>query len=169
MASPAEIDAPGQTLDPASDPDIKQAEAILEELAGVFRSGEMDASRRSEPAHDAAALNIEAKYRALLEQIPAVVFMAYVDRGTSEAYVSPEIEAALGYSREEWLEDPVRWYDRIHADDKQRWSIEAADMFVSGKPLRSSYRVLARDGRVVWFHCNARMVRKPDGQPWFIH
>jgi PAS domain S-box-containing protein len=28
---------------------------------------------------------------------------------------------------------------------------------------------MARDGRVVWFHCDARMVRKPDGQPWFIH
>ena len=95
--------------------------------------------------------------------------MAYLDRGISEAYVSPEIEAALGYSREEWLEDPVRWYDRIHPDDKQRWSLEAAEMFLSGKPLRSSYRVMARDGRVVWFHCDARMVRRPDGQPWFIH
>ena len=95
--------------------------------------------------------------------------MAYLDRGVSEAYVSPEIEAALGYSREEWLEDPVRWYDRIHPDDKQRWSIEAAEMFLSGKPLRSSYRVIARDGCVVWFHCDARMVRQPDGQPWFMH
>jgi PAS domain S-box-containing protein len=95
--------------------------------------------------------------------------MAYLDRGVSEAYVSPEIEAALGYSREEWLEDPVRWYEHIHPDDKQRWSLEAASMFLSGTPLRSSYRVIARDGRVVWFHCDARMVRRPDGQPWFIH
>ena len=80
-----------------------------------------------------------------------------------------EIEAALGYSREEWLEDPVRWYGSIHPDDKQRWSLEAAEMFLSGKPLRSAYRVIARDGRVVWFHCDAKMVRQPDGQPWFIH
>ena len=28
---------------------------------------------------------------------------------------------------------------------------------------------MARDGRVVWFHCDARMVRRPDGSPWFIH
>ena len=91
------------------------------------------------------------------------------EASTSEAYVSPEIEAALGYSREEWLEDPVRWYQRIHPEDKQRWSLEAAEMFLSGKALRSSYRVIARDGHVVWFHCDARMVRRPDGQPWFIH
>ena len=32
--------------------------------------------------------------------------MAYLDRGISETYVSPQIEAALGFSQEEWLEDP---------------------------------------------------------------
>jgi PAS domain S-box-containing protein len=155
---------------PAAESDVRQAEALLMELANVFGGAPALASPRlSRPAPEASATNIEAKYRALLEQIPAVVFMAYLDRGTSEAYVSPEIEAALGYSREEWLEDPVRWYDRIHPDDKLRWSLEAAGMFLSGKSLRSSYRVIARDGRVVWFHCDARMMRRPDGQPWFIH
>src|SRR6202035_533843 len=122
-----------------------------------------------EPPADAQAPNLEAKYRALLEQIPAVVFMAYLDRGIGETYVSPQIEAALGFSRKEWLEDPVRWYRQIHPADKQRWSVEASQMFLSGKPLRSAYRVLARDGRVIWFHCDARMMRSEDGRPSFIH
>jgi PAS domain S-box-containing protein len=151
-------------------PNLGEAEALLLELSGVFAaSNGSTASGSAAHSADVLASNLEARYRALLEQIPAVVFMAYLDRGFSEAYVSPEIEASLGYSRDEWLEDPVRWYDRIHPDDKQRWSIEAAGMFLSGKPLRSSYRVIARDGSVVWFHCDARMVRRPDGSPWFIH
>jgi PAS domain S-box-containing protein len=156
----------------ASPLNLDEAQAILLELAGVFGNSaeKTPADRDRSPfAGQPPQSSLEAKHRALLEQIPAVVFMAYVDRGVSEAYVSPEIEAALGYSREEWLEDPVRWYERIHPDDKQRWSVEAAGMFLSGTPLRSSYRVIARDGRVVWFHCDARMVRKPDGEPWFIH
>jgi PAS domain S-box-containing protein len=95
--------------------------------------------------------------------------MAFLDKGIGEAYVSPQIEAMLGFTQEEWLNDPVRWYQQIHPDDKARWSIEAADLFISGQPLRSLYRVLARDGRVVWFHCEAKMVRNDDGQPWFIH
>jgi two-component system CheB/CheR fusion protein len=95
--------------------------------------------------------------------------MAYLDQGIGEAYVSPQIEATLGFSQKEWLEDPVRWYRQIHPDDKSRWSDEAAGMFLSGKPLRSAYRVMARDGRVVWFHCEARLVRRDDGEPWFIH
>src|SRR3984957_20122801 len=174
MAFPAYTEAqpdPEQGYSAAVE-ELANAEALLQELAGACSGWPSDAGTspdQANAAQDGAAFNIEAKYRALLEQIPAVVFMVYIDRGTSEAYVSPEIEAALGYSREEWLEDPVRWYDRIHSDDKQRWSIEAAEMFVSGKPLRSSYRVMARDGRTVWFHCDARMVRRSDGQPWFIH
>ncbi len=47
--------------------------------------------------------------------------------------------------------------------------MEAAEMFLSGKPLRSAYRVMARNGQVVWFHCEAKMMRHPDGRPWFIH
>src|SRR5579863_8529228 len=166
------LDAIAETGEAALPPELEEAEAFLMQLAGVFsrpNGGSVGATLRQPLAGDVQAAHLEAKYRALLEQIPAVVFMAYVDGGASEAYVSPEIEAALGYSREEWLEDPVRWYENIHPDDKKRWSLEAAEMFVSGKPLRSSYRVIARDGRVVWFHCDARMVRHPNGQPWFIH
>lgn len=94
--------------------------------------------------------------------------MAYLDRGIGEAYVSPQIEATLGFSQVEWLEDPVRWYQQIHPDDKARWSLEAAEMFLSGKPLRAAYRVIARDGHVVWFHCEAKMILRTDGNPWFI-
>ena len=153
--------------------EVIEAEAVLLDLARVFASpaSSPGPARDHFPTHGAAATadsrapNAEAKYRALLEQIPAVIFMAYLDRGISEAYVSPQIEAVLGYSREEWLEDPVRWYQHIHPDDKRRWSVEAADMFLSGKPLRSAYRVIARDGRSIWFHCDAKMMRRDDGRP----
>jgi len=158
-------------------PDIAEAEAVLLDLAKVFATTAIDpafvlgyfSQTREVPVAEPPTPNLEAKYRALLEQIPAVVFMAHLDRGSSEAYLSPQIEAELGYSREEWLEDPIRWYQHIHPDDKARWSLEAAEMFLTGKPLRSAYRVIARDGRVIWFHCDARMMRREDGRPWFVH
>ena len=156
---------------------IADAENALRELAQVFlqQSSSVRAALRPEESEsrsrspEVAVVNMEAEYRALVEQIPAVVFMAYLDQGVGQAYVNPQIEEALGFSQREWLEDPVRWYERIHPDDKTRWSIEAADMFMSGKPLRSAYRVVARDGRVRWFHCEAKMIRREDGSPWFIH
>ncbi|MBS1801841.1 MAG: PAS domain S-box protein [Acidobacteria bacterium] len=169
MASIAGTDIDRQDRDPDSSANPKDAALLLQEATAAFRKRGSGTDAMDETPPETLASSIEAKYRALLEQIPAVVFMAYMDRGTSEAYVSPEIEATLGYSRDEWLNDPMRWYDRIHPDDKQRWSVETAEMFLSGKPLRSSYRVLSQSGRTVWFRCDARMERRPDGKPWFIH
>ncbi|MGC2541143.1 MAG: PAS domain S-box protein, partial [Candidatus Sulfotelmatobacter sp.] len=150
-----------------------EAENLLLDLAAVFVSNSGRPSAAEAPFTDDEAdeqlPKADAVYRALVEQIPAVIFMAHLDRGIGEAYVSPQIEASLGFSQEEWLEDPIRWYQQIHPDDKQRWSVEAAQMFLSGTPLRSAYRVLARDGRVVWFHCEAKMIRRKNGRPWFIH
>ena len=157
---------------------LSEAESALQELADVFLQQHalvpnthlvFGETANAELNPETPAANLEAKYRALVEQIPAVVFMAYLDKGIGEAYVSPQIEASLGFSQAEWLEDPVRWYQQIHPDDKMRWSMEAAEMFLSGKPLRSAYRVMARDGRVLWFQCEAKMIRREDGRPWFIH
>ncbi len=146
---------------------ITEAESILEDLATVFF--QTSSSPGNAPRDRSTLPNMDARYKILLDQIPAVVFMAYLDEGIGEAYVSPQIEKLLGFSQKEWLEDPVSWYRQIHPEDKARWSMEAAGMFLSGKALRSSYRVMARDGRVVWFQCEARLVRRDDGRPWFIH
>ena len=124
---------------------------------------------RRAPANEPQLPTVDDRYRTLVEQLPAIVFMAFLDEGTGKAYVSPHIEATLGFSQAEWLEDPVRWYQQIHPEDKARWSGEAARLLLTGEPLRSVYRVIARDRRVVWFHCEAKIVHRDDGQPWFIH
>ena len=171
-------DGDGQAFENALPVNLAEAETVLTELASVFfpsdsgsgfSSSEFVEKRKRATIQAAELPNALARYRTLLEQIPAVVFMAFLDKGIGEAYVSPQIEEMIGFSQEEWLNDPVRWYQHIHPDDKARWSIEAAQMFLTGEPLRSVYRVLARDGRVIWFHCEAKMVRRDDGQPWFIH
>lgn len=147
------------------------ADVLLRALASILSES---SSRSAQPlpvgSHTRqTSPNMQDRYRALVEQIPAVVFMAPMDGGIGEAYVSPEIEKAIGYTQEEWLGDPILWYRQIHPDDKTRWSAEAAHMLMRGGPLKSTYRVLSRDGRVIWLHCEARMMRTAEGHPWFIH
>jgi PAS domain S-box-containing protein len=161
---------------PDSDAAGSAAEQVIEELTSLFLSRKREPHPHSKllPTREQTdpsleQLNLTARYQTLVEQIPAIVFMAYLDDGIGEAYVSPHIEAVLGYTREEWLDDPVRWFQQIHPEDKARWSIEAANMFLTGQPLRSVYRVMSRSGKVVWFQCDAKMVHKEDGVPWFIH
>jgi PAS domain S-box-containing protein len=153
-----------------------QSEASLLELAAKFfvQSATRREPRPAEhsadaPLRDEHLPTAADRFRVLVEQIPAVVFMVFLDGGFSEAYVSPQIEQMLGFSQEEWLDDPLRWYEQIHPEDKQRWSVEAANLLLTGNQLKSTYRVLARDGKVVWFRCEAKMVRRRDGEPWFVH
>lgn len=153
--------------------DEKSAQTLLDQLAWVISSA-ANVPAVSSPEAVAAGRAVEppdviARYQTLVEQIPAVIFMAFLDQGLSEAYVSPHVETVLGFTQEQWLSDPIRWYNQIHPDDRTRWSIEAAQLILTGQPLRSVYRVIARDGHVVWFQCQVKIVRTQDGRPWFIH
>jgi PAS domain S-box-containing protein len=154
----------------AASENSNSGDVLLSALTRMF--GEIpDGSASLQPGRlsTGSGPNLRDRYRALVEQIPAVIFMAPLDGGMGEAYVSPQIEQAIGFSQEEWLGDPVLWYRQIHPDDKARWSAEAAQMLMTGNTLKSTYRVLARDGRIIWFRCEVRIMRTNDGQPWFIH
>ncbi len=110
----------------------------------------------------------EAQYRALVEQIPAVTFMASFEHGLREVYVSPQIKSLLGYTQEEWLESPRLWLERIHPDDVERWHADFAPLVFGGEPFRGEYRFVARDGKIVWVLGDARIVRDDAGRPLFV-
>jgi len=117
---------------------------------------------------DARLRKMEARYRTLVEGIPAVTFMAALDEGVNELYVSPQIETLLGFTQKEWLENPILWYAQLHPDDRNRWHDEFARIVVTSEPFQSVYRFVARDGRTVWVHGEAKVVRDDDGQPLFL-
>jgi PAS domain S-box-containing protein len=153
-------------------------EAILEELAGTLLSKDsqsysgLQMAQAVKPSGQTgeAQLQMEAaRYRTLVELLPAITFLAVFDQGLNEVYVSPQIETIFGYSQREWVEDPVLWYERLHPEDRERWNKEFAETVARGRPLSSAYRFLARDGRLVWLHSEVRIVRRENGEPSFIH
>ena len=117
---------------------------------------------------DAQLAKAEARYRSLVEEIPAVTFMAALDEGINELYVSPQIVDLLGFTQKEWLEDPVLWHRQLHPEDRERWHIEFARTCATAQPFRSVYRFIARDGRVVWVLGEAKVVRDKVGRPLFL-
>lgn len=161
---------------------IAEAEAFLAEMAtALFPLGEFDLFRLTwadRPELDQVvpdALDPEARlraaemrYRTLVEQIPAVTFMAVLGQGKNEIYISSHIEKLLGYTQREWLDDPFLWYWRLHPDDRQLWNEEFARGCRTGGPFRAECRFLARDGSVVWVHGEARLVRDDQRRPLFL-
>ncbi len=102
---------------------------------------------------------------ALVEQIPAIVYVWSVAGGLermSEEYVSPQIEAMLGFAPHEWAENPRLWIERLHPDDRDEVLDETARSVEAGEPFKLEYRMIARNGRVVWLHDVASIVAHDD-------
>src|SRR4051794_13443986 len=59
-------------------------------------------------------------HAALLERLPVVTFVSEVGERTRLLYVSPQIEALLGYPAHEWLGDSPLFAERVHPDDRDR-------------------------------------------------
>lgn len=106
----------------------------------------------------------EAKYRSLVELVPAITYVEDLDTHRTFS-ISPQVESILGFTQEEWLGDASRWEDRLHPDDKAR-VIAACDRANEDRsPWREEYRVIAKDGRTVWIHDQAELVLGSNGQP----
>jgi PAS domain S-box-containing protein len=121
--------------------------------------------RRERKRKDRGIRESEAKYRALVEQIPAITYTAAHDGTSATLYVSPQIESLLGYSQAEYQADPSIWSRSLHPEDRERVLAEVAKCRGEARPFVSEYRMHTRDGRVVWFHDEAVIVRDEAGSP----
>jgi len=92
----------------------------------------------------------ESRYRTLVEQLPAVSYIAEPGAKGAWRYVSPQLEQMLGFSQEEWTADPTLWARRIHPEDRDRVLEEEQRDSILGVPLASEYRMITKDGRVIW-------------------
>jgi diguanylate cyclase (GGDEF)-like protein/PAS domain S-box-containing protein len=143
----------------------------LARLVPAVRRAVREAEERAERmcAEEALARS-EERYRALVEQIPAVTYIQQPlesDNPKAITYVSPQYETMLGYSVESEVIDEEHWLRMIHPEDRERVLSEEARTDETGEPFKMEYRVIARDGRVVWVRDEATLVRDGEGPPLY--
>ncbi len=109
----------------------------------------------------------EESYRHLVEGIPAILYIDAVDDLSSNIYTSPQILDLVGFTPEQWRDEPNLWLERLHEDDRERVIATHRESNASGGPFHSEYRLVAADGREVWFRDDAVLVRDPAGEPLF--
>jgi PAS domain S-box-containing protein len=107
----------------------------------------------------------EARYRDLVERIPAITYVAEFGFSGRWTYVSPQIESILGFPRKQWLDDSGLWYRQLHPEDRTGAIADEERSKGTGEPLTSEYRMHARDGRVVWFRDEAVVYRSEGTVP----
>jgi PAS domain S-box-containing protein len=110
----------------------------------------------------------EAKYRTLVEQLPAVVYLGEYGEDGDWLYISPAIENILGYTPEEWLEHPAPLGTLAHPDDLPAVRAAEEESLRTGEPLHAEYRMKAKDGRWVWILDEAAVVRDEHHEPLFM-
>ncbi|MGZ8570916.1 MAG: putative bifunctional diguanylate cyclase/phosphodiesterase [Actinomycetota bacterium] len=115
-----------------------------------------------------ARFEAEAKYRSLVEHIPAVVYLDPVDPDQSSIYVSPQVRDLLGIEPEQWLEDPYVWRDHVHPQDFDRAWEEYEDAYNAHQPLSHEYRMVHEDGTIRWVLEQAFPIDDEAGDPWLI-
>jgi diguanylate cyclase (GGDEF)-like protein/PAS domain S-box-containing protein len=109
----------------------------------------------------------ESHYRALVEQVPAIVYEAEVGVTSDWRYISPQIETVLGFLPSEFTSEV--WYHHIHPDDRDEViaTEERALAEPPGRRHTSEYRMLRRDGRVVWISDEFVLLEEPNGTRFY--
>ena len=107
------------------------------------------------------------KFKSLAERIPAVVYIEG-EGGSDDApfYISPQYEELFGYTPEERQANPTLWRELLHPQDRER-AVEAAQRSYEEGGFSEDYRMVARDGRIVWVHDETVLIRDEEGKPLF--
>lgn len=106
----------------------------------------------------------ETKFRRLVEHLPTVIYMNPADDASSMNYVSPQIQALIGYTSEEWLTDQTLWMKALHPEDIEHVLTQTSHTDHQSEPFDLEYRMTHRDGQLVWVHDQAILVNDRDGK-----
>ncbi|MDM8520100.1 PAS domain-containing protein [Anaerolineales bacterium HSG6] len=101
--------------------------------------------------------NLELKivYKALVEQIPVITYIAELGEHNTLRYISPQIKTHLGYEPQLGITD---WRSWIHVDDYPAVYQALQQSRATGMPFQAEYRVRHADGRMLWFLDQATVV-----------
>jgi two-component system, cell cycle sensor histidine kinase and response regulator CckA len=133
---------------------------LLTEIADNLAYGVTAIRSRADGVRVTAALReAEGKYRQLVEQVPAISYVAEAGVHGRFLYVSPQAKTILGYQPEDCLSDPHFWWDHLNPEDYPVAMEE--NTWEEGRPFQVEYRMRRQDGREVWLRDDAIIVRDP--------
>jgi EAL domain-containing protein (putative c-di-GMP-specific phosphodiesterase class I)/GGDEF domain-containing protein len=115
-------------------------------------------------AHD----ELVRRYGTLVEQLPLVIYLDALDAASSNIFTSKQIEPMLGYTVEEWASDGDLFVRTLHPEDRDRVLTAHAHTHSTHAPLSLEYRLLARDGRVIFVRDEAVVVQDDTGSPLYL-
>ena len=114
------------------------------------------------------AREAELRYRSLVESLPCLVYIDQLDERATNVYTSPQTDAIFGFTQQDWNDDPDLWLGKmVHPEDRERCRLAEAYHTETGELFDETYRILHRDGRILWVRDVAVVVEDADGIPLY--
>jgi len=110
----------------------------------------------------------EAKHRAVVERIPAITYTDAIDDEMTTLYISPQVESLLGITPSEWYAEKDMRSLHVHEEDRERIHQSYLRSRDAGEPFTEEYRMIARDGRTVWFRDEFVVIPGEAGAPGVV-
>ncbi|MBM4301023.1 MAG: PAS domain S-box protein [Deltaproteobacteria bacterium] len=104
----------------------------------------------------------EAKYRLLMNQVPAVVFKGYAD--WSMDFFDQKVEALTGYSQEDFTTRTLTWKDLILPEDLTDVRRNFLATRQSDQSFEWEYRIRKKDGEIRWIHDLLQIFKDSSGK-----
>jgi diguanylate cyclase (GGDEF)-like protein/PAS domain S-box-containing protein len=111
--------------------------------------------------------DLEARYRGLIDALPAVIYIDGAGNDDPMVDVSPGIEQLLGVTREDYLNEGSDWADYIHPDDFDRMVAASEYSVANNTEFHEEFRAVHADGRVVWVREDSVLIRDESGTPMY--
>jgi PAS domain S-box-containing protein len=114
----------------------------------------------------------ELKFRTIVEQSQAVFYTQEIDPHdptlSNTTYIAPGNAELVGYTLEDIQRDPGLWRKIIHPEDRERvLAADAASNTGGGDNFSMEFRMIRKDGRIVWVQDEATLVRIPGKTPYW--
>ncbi|MFH1646005.1 MAG: PAS domain S-box protein, partial [Candidatus Omnitrophota bacterium] len=111
-----------------------------------------------------ALVRNEKKYKALINIIPEIVYLASFPGG-EPIYVNGKIADILGFNQIEWLGDKELWYRQVYPDDLQKFKSEREKALLKKGIFECEYRMLHKDKKAVrWFRDIGALIKDEKGK-----
>ena len=119
-----------------------------------------DVSERDQATR--ALRDSEDRFRRILSSVAEVAWTA--DEGRRIVYISPKVEAVLGYTKGEICAAGERLGSGlIHPEDFGRVNKSYRNLFEKQIPYDEEYRIRRKDGTWIWIHDRANHVHEENG------
>ena len=126
-----------------------------------FVSNYTDITQRKKA--EIALFKSREKFLSLVNTVNGIVWEADVEPFRSTC-VSKQAEEILGYPTDNWINDDLFWESHIHTDDKKRVLDKYLKYTPKNKTNDFEYRMIASDGRIVWFKDNVTAILRKINQ-----